>query len=461
MTTIEDITDIINDISINDISIKDISIKDISTNDNATTKINSKIKLKKHKKELGQFYTTRQEYILQNLHIPDNIENIIEPFAGNADLLNFIETEKQRKKNINNNIEYKIECYDIDPKKDFIIKKDTILNPPNYNDKFIITNPPYLARNKSKDKSLFDKYDVNDLYKCLIKEILTNVCLGGIFIIPLNFWSSIRLNDIELRKAFLSKYKVIQLNIFEENVFDDTSYTICAFQFEQDLGNPARKREEEISVDKGARESSVHQDEPARGAEALVAGFKKSRVQNDEQKYIDNKGFKGYEAPLATIYPSKTNISIELNDNNNYMIGGDIYKLQTNNKYKITRLTSRNKEKSNTSNINTNILVKCIDDNIKNKIGLSYVSNDDIYIDDTPNQTARTYATLIIEPSINQDKQKILVNKFNKFLDEYRKKYNSLFLTNYRESKDIARKRISFDLVYLIVEHILDNFDIL
>ena len=408
MTSIEDITDIIND----------ISIKDISTNDNATTKINSKIKLKKHKQELGQFYTTRQEYILQNLHIPDNIENIVEPFAGNADLLNFIETEKQRKKNINNNIEYKIECYDIDPKKDFIIKKDTILNPPNYNGKFIITNPPYLARNKSKDKTLFDKYDVNDLYKCLIKEILTNVCLGGIFIIPLNFWSSIRLNDIELRKAFLAKYKVIQLNIFEEKVFDDTSYTICAFQFEQ------------------------------------------------EQDYLDIKGFKGAEAPLAetplaTIYPSKTNISIELNDNNNYMIGGDIYKLQTNNKYKITRLTSRNKEKSNTSNINTNILVKCIDDNIKNKIGLSYVSNDDIYIDDTPNQTARTYATLIIEPSINQDKQKILVNKFNKFLDEYRKKYNSLFLTNYRESKDIARKRISFDLVYLIVEHILDNFDIL
>lgn len=32
-----------------------------------------------------------------------------------------------------------------------------------------------------------------------------------------------------------------------------------------------------------------------------------------------------------------------------------------------------------------------------------------------------------------------------------RTKYNSLFLTNYRESKKIARKRISFDLVYNIV----------
>ena len=37
----------------------------------------------------------------------------------------------------------------------------------------------------------------------------------------------------------------------------------------------------------------------------------------------------------------------------------------------------------------------------------------------------------------------------------YREKYHSLFLTNYRESKDIARKRISFDLVYQIVGHLL------
>ena len=40
----------------------------------------------------------------------------------------------------------------------------------------------------------------------------------------------------------------------------------------------------------------------------------------------------------------------------------------------------------------------------------------------------------------------------------YRNKYNSLFLTNYRESKtNLARKRISFDLVYKIVEYVLDQ----
>ncbi len=341
------------------------------------------------KQKLGQFYTTNYEYILQDLKIPRKIKNIIEPFAGNGDLLKFLGDK-----------EYNIECYDIDPKKDFIKKQDTLINPPSFKNKFLITNPPYLGRNKSQDKTLFDKYDVNDLYKCLIKELLTNKCVGGILIIPLNFWSSIRVADIELRKSFLEKYSIILLNIFEERVFEDTSYTICSFQFE------LKKNDDDINNLK------------------------------------------------INIYPSKIKINTELNENNNYIIGGDIYNLKLKNDYGVTRLTKKNKSKSN-----TNILVKCIDDNSNNKIGLSIVSDKDIYIDNTPNLSSRTYATLIIEPSIDKEKQKELVNKFNNYLNKERDKYNSLFLTNYRESKDIARKRISFDLVYSITKYILENFE--
>jgi hypothetical protein len=175
------------------------------------------------KQELGQFFTTNYEYIFQNMNIPNNIKNIIEPFTGNGDLLKFIKNQDN----------YNIECYDIDPLKDYVIKQDTINNPPNYNDKFIITNPPFLARNKSNNKKLFDKYNTNDLYKCFIMEIINNISLGGIIIVPLNFFSSIRKNDINLRKLFLEKYEIIQLNIFEEKVFDDTTSTICSFQFKQ------------------------------------------------------------------------------------------------------------------------------------------------------------------------------------------------------------------------------------
>lgn len=347
------------------------------------------------KKQLGQFYTTNYDYILQHFIIPNPPLTIIEPFAGNGDLIEFVHKQERQNENV---AKYNMECFDIDPKKEFILCKDTLLNPPNYNGKFVITNPPYLARNKSANKILFDKYEVNDLYKCFIKEISgQNCCLGGILIVPLNFFSSIRVADIQLRKTFLQKYNVIQLNIFEEKVFEDTTYTICSFQF------------------------------------ALKSCIDDAKIN-------------------IAIYPSNKQLQMELNENNHFMIGGEIYFLQQSIAYKITRLTAKNETAKN-----TNIVAKCIDDNFDNQISLSFVEDEKIYVDRTPNQSARTYATLVIEPAIDIEKQKKLVAKFNEFLAKYRQKYHSLFLANYRESKDIARKRISFDLVYNIVGHLLDE----
>lgn len=340
--------------------------------------------LKAQKKTLGQFFTTNYKYILQNMKIPKNIETIIEPFTGNGDLLNFLDLSQH----------YVLECYDIDSKKDFILEQDTIKNPPDYTNKFILTNPPYLARNKSKDKSMFDKYKVNDLYKCFLKEIIINKALGGIIIIPLNFWSSIRKADIDLRKEFLKVYSVVHLNIFEEQVFEDTTITVCSFQFKL-----------------------------------------KQKKDSDFLK--------------ITVYPSGTDIKTELNNKNNYMIGGEIYSLKNKN-YTITRITNKNKDQAN-----TNILVKCIDDNSNNKIGLKMVSDSEVYIDTTPNSSARTYASLIIIPELTKKEQEKLVFRFNTFLESKREQYHSLFLTNYRESKDIARKRISFELVYNIIGYLL------
>ena len=43
-----------------------------------------------NKKKLGQFFTTNYKHILSNINIPDDAKHIIEPFAGNGDLLNFM-----------------------------------------------------------------------------------------------------------------------------------------------------------------------------------------------------------------------------------------------------------------------------------------------------------------------------------------------------------------------------------
>jgi len=45
------------------------------------------------------------------------------------------------------------------------------------------------------------------------------------------------------------------------------------------------------------------------------------------------------------IYPSKKNISTNLNNDNNYIIGGNIYNLKINNIYKVSRLTNKNLNK--------------------------------------------------------------------------------------------------------------------
>jgi site-specific DNA-adenine methylase len=173
------------------------------------------------KSQLGQFYTTNYEYILSNMVIPEGVKNIIEPFVGNGDLLNFVK----------NKSEYTIEVYDIDPKIPNTVKRDTLENPPDYTDKFILTNPPYLAKNRNKSKELYEKYKCNDLYKCFIVSIITNVCQGGIIIIPLNLLSSIRKSDVELRQHFSEIYSIQMINVFEEQVFDDTSYAVCSIYF--------------------------------------------------------------------------------------------------------------------------------------------------------------------------------------------------------------------------------------
>ncbi len=340
------------------------------------------------KKTLGQFFTTNYEYILSGMQLPPNIQTIIEPFVGNGDLLKYLGDRH----------EYNVEKYDIDPKNDETIERDTLMDPPSYAGKYVITNPPYLAKNKATDKAIFNKYKVDDLYKAFIVSLLNDPPTGAIIIVPLNIFSSMRQADINLRKQIVSMFAIKQVNIFEERVFEDTSYTVCCIQF------------------------------------SLI----------DEDTAVDKINI--------TMYPSNYTFKTRLDETNSFTIGGEIYNLPLLDNYKITRLTSQNKDM-----LHSNILVKCIDDSFNKQIGLSYVEIDGVYIDNTPNLSARSYATLIITPAISEDMQKKLVEQFNKFMQKKRSRYNSLFLTNYRESKNgFARKRISFSLVYQICIYLLD-----
>tara|TARA_B110000211_G_scaffold234646_1_gene305333 strand:- start:6989 stop:8023 length:1035 start_codon:yes stop_codon:yes gene_type:complete len=337
------------------------------------------------KSKLGQFYTTNWEYIFTGMYIPPGVSHIIEPFCGKGNILQFL----------NGTNDYTLELYDIDPQYEGTLMRDTLEQPPNYDNKFILTNPPYLARNKNPDKALYDIYKTNDLYKCFILTLINSSCEGGIIIVPLNFICSVRKADVLLRKKFLMAFDIVLLNIFEESVFDDTSYAVCSIQF-QPKGDP-------------------------------VVNMK------------------------TTIFPSRDTIHIQLTKENNYTFGGDIHMLPIDKTIKIERATRATKENTDI----TNILLKCIDDNITHQLGLQLVDDEKRFIDNTANLSARSYATLVINKPLTRKEQENLVERFNSFILAQRAAHHSLFLTNYRESNSIARKRISFSLAFRICNYLL------
>ena len=335
--------------------------------------------MQNNKKTFGQFYTTNTKKILQGFHIPTDI-TICEPFVGTGEMIEYA-------KSLGASC---FEMYDIEPKYPNVevSKRDTLDNPPEFSGKFVLTNPPYLARNKNNTKTIYDKYSQNDLYKCFIRILIDNVCDGGIIIIPLNFWCSIRKSDKELRRDFLKTYKVLKVNVFEEQVFEDTSYTVCSFLFTN----------------------------------------KKTETEKDQEKI-----------PFL-IFPENKTIQISITKPY-WSIGSEIY-TQIETKYVVKRWVNEDK-------CNTNILLHALDSgsNSSKKISLE--------ICDKPirsKESDRTFASLIITPEISIEQQWSLVNIFNEYITTQRQKYNSLFLSNYREH---GRKRISFDLVYIIIQRLL------
>ena len=249
---------------------------------------------------------------------------------------------------------------------------------------------------------------MNDLYKCFLACLIEVGCVGGIVILPVNFFCSIRKMDVELRRRFLEEFRILRVNLFEERVFDDTSCTVCSMQFERGI-----KTEDTGSDD----------------------------VEDD---VID-----------MVVYPSGDNIDMKLNAENNYSIGGEVYNLPGSEFYKVERATHKTKHIENMTNIN----LKCIDDSPERRIELYIVPDGKRCIDLTANCTARGYATLVITPRISKESENELVHRFNVYLNTQREKYNSMFLTNYRESKSISRKRISFELAFKICEKLLDEME--
>ena len=346
----------------------------------------------KQKKDRGQFYTTNSSYILDGFPLPpSDIRCIVEPFAGKGDLIEWV---KQA------GCVAAIEAFDIEPKYPGVQKQDTLLMPPDYNNAWIITNPPYLARNKSDKKEIYDMYDTNDLYKCFLNSVVQqHNCRGGIFIIPAGFFFSPREMDTRCRNDFMSRYKITQMKYFEETVFDDTTTTIVAFSFEK--------------------------------ATTILT------EQNVEW----------------TMLPSKINKTFHMSSAYQWIIGGDIYHLEVPDGIQVRRHVEGQPLRENETQ--TFITLNALDSGTKDgRICCTY-RKDYIY---PAKDCSRTYATLRISGrELSEEEQIQLCSRWNEFIEQRRSATWSLFLPQFRETKEYARKRIPFELAYRILLHLIQT----
>ena len=300
-----------------------------------------------------QHYTTNYDAICGNLiqYIPQDAQ-LVEPFVGQGDLLNLFPTHQW-------------ELYDLDPKIEGCITQDTLTNVPDYTHKFVITNPPYLAKNKAQDRAIYEQYNLDDLYKIALKTMLS--ADGGILIIPTNFFCDNYSQKI--REEFLDTFDILSVNVFTEPIFDDTTYSVCAF------------------------------------------AFSRKTCPSDSQCFN------------VTKYPSTEQYNITIEKQYGYRIGGQVFDTLSNVQPIFTRLLKDKRP----SGFITKINLYTID---TRTTPLCLTFGEDAYYGKS---TDRTYATLVSNVELSEDEQRLLVDRCNEFLTSFRLENGNLVFTNYRD----------------------------
>ena len=368
------------------------------------------------KKQFGQFFTTNSDYIMQGFEGFVKNKEVTDPFAGNQDLIKWV-----RKNDCRKIVGFDCDKKYVDDKN--VLDNDSLNFPQKY--KFVCTNPPYLHKNKADQKTKERFFSgvhssFEDLYQISVFSILN--CDEGILIVPLNFLCAE--NSQKIRNLFFDKFEIIKLNIFSEQVFEDTTYNVISFYFRRKKDNS-----EKIKI-------------------------------------------------LATIFPEKKQITFIIERKYNWQFGGDFINRikNTENHLGIFRLTEdylksgeyevelafQNIKDKKPLRISKDIK-KLIEKNILFLRAIDSKNGKKIQLEDirkygvaglVGKNTSRNMAHLIFKEEISINDQIELMKRFNEELNRGRSKYLSFFLTNFRDNN---RKRISFELAYKFLNYIYDE----
>jgi hypothetical protein len=361
------------------------------------------------KKELGQFFTTNADYILSNFDGYVKNCSIIDPFAGNEDLLRWALGSSAKN----------IRGFDIDASliKNNISYNDSLLNIEKSD--FILTNPPYLAKNKA-DPATRLKYlkEQEDLYLVAIDRIIKSGTNKVIIIVPINFLSSTV--SAKIRKSFIDNYNIVAFNYFKERVFADTTYNVCAIYAERKCKpNEIEKLFIHIYPDNFVKEVIVERkyNYSIAGKEIHEIKSRTTKIHRLTEKEIQLKS--GDNFISCFINDTKTIKNAFVNSEMKSIIDNNI------------------------------ILIHCIDGKV-DKIRAQDIRELDKKCLIGKN-TSRNIAHIIMDEISIKDQEKLIL-KFNDYLSKLRNNYCSLFMTNFRDND---RKRIEFDFCYKLLEFLM------
>lgn len=293
---------------------------------------------------------------------------------------------------------------------------------------FIFTNPPYLSKVvcKRKFKDDFDAFfggknsECNDYFEIALKGYGS---YNGIWIVPANLFSSDIMGNT--RKKLIGN--ITGINIYEEQTFSDTGISITTFV----INHSTESSNKHIVFNRKDGNLGLDLDVSVNGNLSQEWDDIKS-IKNTagiSQGYIDSK-----------INPGTCKIKVL-----------DV-------KYKETEISV---SQTDFDKLNSNILYLRTTDTGTSGKELGLYTMEDIWGNSGAKGlitkiSSRVYTQVFINLSI--DGQLELKKIFNSELKVIRKKYNSIFLTNYKNSANSSqRKRITFKECFSLMNKIINE----
>ena len=358
------------------------------------------------RKKFNKHYSNNRE-LLHGINLTkDDLRRVIkecifiEPFAGECDLIEHF-------RDIMNVLTNRIVLMDItkinpiEPIPGVRIEykqMDTLLNDPFKQHRckqFVITNPPYTAKNKltPKQKRKYDSIldsNTNDLYQIFIKQLLMNAdkINGGVIIVPVNFMLGKQTHA--LRDAFLNAFDIYHLNIFEKQMFEHTTQSTITLVFTHKRFN-----------------------------------IKRYKVYLHTERSVEIINMREFERILSFSFDS-------------------YFHLRTINSNTIRACRNFNIA---TPFIVSNIKVSLIDPKMFAFIDKTNKDTQDKVSD-------RSIMRVCFTRRFTTTEEERICELFNKHLQNIRTRTHSLVLTSYREK---SRKRLTFEEAYKMLEYIVNE----